>query len=166
MTSSVEPPLKLPFGIFIRKFGMRAKVEDGQLKPLVVVNDDENSGTELPPIPVSNNGNVLNPVLMGAKIKDLRPGKSFRIPMVNPVTSTPQDVQGGTSIIATVSADTIEWSKQEIPCLRIDFKPLGDASLASNFEASTWYRQKDGLVLKQTMKVLNLDLQLIRVDEK
>ena len=167
---SVEPEKMKPVKFGIRldpfKFGIRAKVEDGKLKPRLVLNGDEDSGTELTSIPVSKNGIVLNPAQVGGKIKDLWPGKSWRIPMFNPLTSTPDNVRGGDNIIATVSEETIEWSKKESPCFRIDFKPLSDESLASRFEASTWVRRSDGLVLQQSIKMKTLDLQLIRIDEK
>ncbi len=168
--------LKAHLGVESMKVVTRARIEDAKLKPRLAIldaNGREMWSMEPAAIPVSNNGSVLNPAQMGDKITGLWPGKSWRIPMVNPLAdplSLKQDAaQQVANVIATVSAGTIDWANnKDVPCLRIDFTPPPDVAMASSLESATWVRRSDGLVLKQkiNMKTLNLDLELLRIEEK
>jgi hypothetical protein len=120
------------------------------------------------PVAVSRRGSVFNPRQPVNKLRGLRPGQRWRMPMVDPVTDTlraaaSQAVPGfkfpdlpvlQAEVLSTVQILPLLHQKSMkkdpapnprrsgVPCLVIQY--TGD-----DISARTWVRQSDGLVLRQ-----------------
>jgi hypothetical protein len=109
---------------------------------------------DLPPVPVSPNGTVLNPLHPVNRIAGLRPGQHWRMPLVDPLADAvaaqvardlPAFKPTPRFLNAQVLAEPqiLMYEGREVPCLVIEYH--GDDDLA----ARTFVRQSDGLVLRQ-----------------
>jgi len=159
-------------------FSLRAKVEDGFLKPTVRVGDFELMS--LDPIRIPEQSGVLNPIQLGNKITGLHAGQTWSIPLLNPLSANPNlGAKSGAQLLAEVSDEAdFPWenplvasirsgevrvfgvSKQvkTVPCFRIDFRRSGETSPS----ATSWVRRSDGVVLQQKVSDFGVHLLLIR----
>jgi hypothetical protein len=112
----------------------------------------------LEPVPVSAAG-VLNPLHPVQRVRGLRPGQRWTMPLVDPLADAlrvalgrfVKDTLGGQalsmsgprSLVAEVTGPRgLEWNGREHDCYVIEY--AGD-----DYRAATWVRVRDGLVLRQ-----------------
>lgn len=103
------------------------------------------------PIDLPARGSVINPMHPVNRIRDLRPGQSWRQATFDPLAAGLAALGRGMLgeperwLQAEVLPETqpLQWDNQSVPCLVIRYR--GDDDL----EARTWVREKDGLVLRQ-----------------
>jgi hypothetical protein len=119
------------------------EVEDGMLCPQV-------HGTLIPktkgakvPVPV----NVLNPMHLLNKLRGVREGLTWTIPLLDPVSANlPGQHSADLAVVeGTVVTNTLNWHGEVVPCYTIEYRPIG----ADRVVARTWVRRRDGLVLQQ-----------------
>jgi hypothetical protein len=120
------------------------EIRDGQLyshcrvdSPLHDLNDD------LPPIPVSQRGSVLNPLQPLNRLHGLRVGQHWRVPLMNPLAGV---LPGSTPDVQFLEADVrqglFSLNGGGIPCYVIDYQ-------GNEITGKTWVRQSDNTVLQQ-----------------
>jgi hypothetical protein len=105
---------------------------------------------DLAPVPVSRQGTFLNPLQPVTRIKGLRPGQEWDLPLVDPVAdalaaSAPFGVpERDTRLHARVlpQTQTLRWKDVDRPCLVIEYQ-------GKRSEARTWVQEGSGLVLRQ-----------------
>jgi len=106
---------------------------------------------DLQPVPVSDQGSVLLPLHPVNRIQGLRPGQTWRIPVMNPLLASARaalpvgDGDDGTRYLQAEvlpSPQLLTWKQREVPCLVIRYR--GD-----EMTASTWVEEDTGLVLRQ-----------------
>ena len=115
--------------------------------------------TDLKPVAVTAHGSVLSPLHPVNRIAGLRPGQTWRMPLVDPVKDAfaalvrdalPADLPGlgdeNREIVLTASVrpkpETLTWNGKPAECLVIDCR--GD-----DVTAATWVQVGDGKVLRQ-----------------
>ena len=92
------------------------------------------------------------------KIPGLRAGRSWKVPLLDPLGAMVPGRKMTTSIlIAEVAEDDLEWQGQVVRCFRIDYREPGKKAAAH-----TWVRRGDGLVLQQEAKHDEMNLVLVR----
>ncbi len=137
------------------------------------------------PVEVSGNGNVLNPLHPVNRITGLRPGRSWQVPLFDPLavlSSARIEGKGGTDpVVQILSAllrgqggpaqfrrlnatvldapQLLPWDGRDEPCLVVEYRD-GDLS------ARTWVRQRDGAVLQQEANLRGEQLLLKRITFK
>ena len=115
---------------------------------------------ELPlePVEVSSQGSVLNPLHPINRVRGLRPGQHWPMPLVNPLNDSLMALlkkdpgaelllQGHTGVRILQAevlpeAQLLSWRDDEVSCLVIEYH--GD-----DRTARTWVREDNGLVLRQ-----------------
>jgi hypothetical protein len=103
---------------------------------------------DLDPVAVSAHGSVLSPLHPVNRIAGLRPGQTWRMPLVDPVADAFASlIPDGTGEILLTAAvrpqpETLTWNGKPVACLVIDYKGGG-------FTAVTWVQVGSGLVLRQ-----------------
>ena len=117
---------------------------------------------ELDPVPVSAHGSVLSPLHPVNRIAGLRPGQTWRLPLVDPIKdalSALASGQPGAEIVLTAHvlphAETLTWNNEPAECLVIDYQ--GD-----DVSARTWVQVGTGLVLRQDSERDGERLALVR----
>lgn len=125
------------------------QVRDRRFQPeAYVVLGDVKHPLDLPPVPVSGRGSVLNPMHPLNRIRGLRPGQQWTMPVVDPLGDFLSALQKGQPkdrvLQAQVLPETklLTWNGREWQCLVIEYE--GD-----DRSARTWLRVEDGLVLRQ-----------------
>jgi hypothetical protein len=100
-------------------------------------------------VPVSAQGSVLMPLHPVNQIRGLRPGQTWRVPVVDPLDDMLASlVPGGRKDPVYLRAKVLPetkaffWNNQDWECLVIEY--TGD-----DMSARTWVRRSDGLVLEQ-----------------
>ncbi len=139
-------------------------VVGGQLVPKVKIDGVETDLGPLKPQPVNvgAHGNVLNTMHLINKIPGLYQGRSWRVPLIDPLGALLPGQKSTISVlIALVHEDTLTWQDHEVPCYRIDYAEPGKQPLAH-----TWVRRGDGLVLEQQASQNDMDLTLVREASK
>jgi hypothetical protein len=121
-----------------------------------------NKEITLPPVAMSERGSALNPLHPVDRIRGLKPGRAWRITLVDPIGDGLRSLRGGgvsgpTYLLAQVlpRVDRLEWGGKERDCHVIRYK--GDG-----FEAQTWVLVSDGSVIRQQANYLGEDLVLER----
>jgi hypothetical protein len=116
------------------------------------------------PVPVSANGNVLNPLHPVNRVAGLRPGQHWRMPLIDPLRDA-LAANFGTNVGACFleahvlpKTELVRWEEQDWPCLVIEYH--GDDGTS----ARTWVRESDGLVLRQLAIFQDEQLVLQRGD--
>ena len=117
---------------------------------------------ELDPVPVSAHGSVLSPLHPVNRIAGLRPGQTWRLPLVDPIKDALTALasgQPGAEIVLTAHvlphAETLTWNNEPAECLVIDYQ--GD-----DVSARTWVQVGTGLVLRQDSERDGERLALVR----
>lgn len=117
---------------------------------------------ELDPVPVSAHGSVLSPLHPVNRIAGLRPGQTWRLPLVDPIKDAVTALvagQPGTEIVLTArvlsQTQTLTWNNEPTECLIIEYQ--GD-----DVSARTWVQVGTGLVLRQDSERDGERLSLVR----
>jgi hypothetical protein len=161
-------------------------VQDGTFQPAgQITMPGETQKIEFDPVPLTGRGSVLNPLHPVNRLTGLRPGRTWQIPLFDPLsvltaarlegknTKDPAMLavmallQGNSNgsqlrrLNATVLAgvQSLSWDDQEEVCQVIEYRD-GDLS------AHTWVRQKDGIVLQQEANLRGDQMVLKRVSTK
>ena len=143
---------------------IKGKVVAGQFTPRVYIGGVETDLGPLKPQPVrvGAHGNILNTMHLVNKIPGLYAGRSWRVPLVDPLGAL---LPGQKSTISVLIADVrdgiLTWQNQEVPCFRIDYAEPGKQAIAH-----TWVRRGDGLVLRQEAIQNDMDMTLVREASK
>jgi hypothetical protein len=157
---SLETEVKLAALSFEIKAEIKGEVKGGVLTPRIYLDDKEkNLGPFQPqPVPVASHGSILNTMHMVNKIQGLYVGRTWKVPLLDPLGSIVPGRKATPSIlIAQVSADNLDWQGEAVPCFRIDYYEPGKEAAAH-----TWVRRRDGLVLQQEANRDEMDLVLVR----
>lgn len=139
---------------------IRGTVVKGQLMPRVFIDGVETDLGPLKPQPVNvgAHGNILNTMHLVNKIPGLYAGRSWRVPLIDPLGALLPGQKSTISVlIAEVHHDTLSWQNQDVPCYRIDYAEPGKQAIAH-----TWVRRGDGLVLRQEAMQNDMDMTLVR----
>ncbi len=115
------------------------------------------------PVPVSHRGSVLLPTHPVSRLRGLRPGQSWKTPIINPLADALSAMMpgGDRSSPRSLSARVLpelqllpetpnpieKW--KEIPCLVIEY----EGSEKDKSQPRTWVRAADGLVLRQEVEL-------------
>ena len=147
-----------PMGLDAR-LRIEGKVDGGWFKPHGYVGiSGKRENLDLEPVPVSQRGTIINALHPVNRIRGLRRGQHWRVPMVDPLAdSLYAMVQKDPALQAlfkknpgapTLQAEVLlhspqlQYARRYYGCLVIEYR--GD-----NIIAHTWVRESDGLVLKQ-----------------
>ena len=113
-------------------------------------------------MPVSAHGSVLSPLHPVNRIAGLRPGQTWRLPLVDPIKDALTALaagQPGAEIVLTAhvlpQTETLTWNNQPTECLVIEYQ--GD-----DVSARTWVQVGTGLVLRQDSERDGERLSLVR----
>jgi hypothetical protein len=116
-------------------------------------------------VPVTEQGNVLNPMHPINRMSGLRAGQRFAVPTVQLLAAAMvqlgQKQPAVRQLWATVYEDHLTWNEQEILCWRIDYTDADQKTTAR-----TWVRQADDRVLQQEASHQGLTLVLVRDAKK
>lgn len=151
---------------------MRGTVEDGAVEPRLFLNQAE-FPTGMGKVPVSDQGNMLNPMHLVNRLPGLHVGRRWRVPLFDPLGGDPGkffgtklgDLVGAGEDLtvpvleAEVKADTLTWAGKDVPCFKIEYRRPGEPAVV----ASTWARRSDGLVLQQQARHQLIELTLQRM---
>ena len=123
-----------------------------------LTNGKVKSEGDLPPVAVSHHGSVLNPLQPVTRIRGLKRGQRWQMPMVDPLADALAaafvewvglDLRGlvgghNAPLRARVlpEAQTLNWHKKEVRCLVIEYE-------GKDTSARTWVMEDTGLVLRQ-----------------
>jgi hypothetical protein len=118
--------------------------------------------------PVSDSGNMLNPMHLVPKISGLHEGRTWKIPLMNPLEAIPTEYRDLVptrnmvvkELIATVLVEDRDWHGALEPCFKIEYGKPGERPLAA-----TWVRRRDDLVLEQWASYEGVEYTLQRVNE-
>jgi hypothetical protein len=145
-------------------------VRDGNLEPSgsVTIFGDRRD-LHFDPVPMTGRGSVLNPLHPVHRLRGLRPGREWNVPLFDPVALLSgvridgKDKGGNDAMFHFVSqflrdqggpkvrslhaevlsaSRTLSWGTTEIECLVIEYR-------SGEMAARTWVRERDGLVLQQ-----------------
>jgi hypothetical protein len=104
---------------------------------------------ELKAVPVSQHGSMLLPLHPVNRIQGLRPGQTWRLPVVSPLAAALAATAGladdGTRVLqAEVLPQTqpLPWHERDVPCLVIRYR-------GEEMTAATWVEEETGQVLRQ-----------------
>jgi hypothetical protein len=108
---------------------------------------------DLPAVEVANQGSILNPLHPVSRVTGLAPGKTWRLPLVDPVRDALASViPGGAKGVSYVQAHVLpeiqllHWEGEPRPCYVIEYEGEGVA-------ARTWVMVSDGTVLRQEARM-------------
>jgi hypothetical protein len=144
------------------KGSLTGAVRDGALYAHLHVDSTLLTGkpidADLDPVPVPRHGSVLSPLHPVNRIEGLRPGQTWRLPLVDPLKTAfgmlLQKYLGGLAPDASdreivLTARVLEqkqlltWNKRQVECLVVEY--VGDDDVS----AKTWVKADTGLVLRQ-----------------
>jgi hypothetical protein len=156
----------IPFEI-----AFHGQVRDRQMHPKLKVllgDQDVNPFPPLEPFEVSETGNVLNPMHLVHKISGLSVGRTWKVPLMDPLKAAPEAVrdlvpgkQGVLDfVVALVRDEPLEWLGKEVPCFKIEYSKPGEAPLAA-----TWVRRRDAIVLQQWASFEGVEYAFQRAQE-
>ncbi|MBV9125908.1 MAG: hypothetical protein JO112_21365 [Planctomycetes bacterium] len=130
---------------------------------------------DLEPVAMPSRGSVLNPMHPLNRIKGLRPGQHWRMPLIDPLTDAlrgtaaklnlPAGMLSQDQNLHSLEAEvlpqpqTLTWGGQEISCLVIEYH-------GPDIVARTLVREGDGLVFQQEVTQNGTSLTLERLDPR
>jgi hypothetical protein len=125
---------------------IRGEVEGGRLTPhLHFESAGKALDKDLPAVEVPARGSVLMPLHPVERIRGLRRGQSWRVPVVDPVADSIKQffpLSGGPRFLSARVADEAQELRPGVPCLVVHYQ--GD-----DLEARTWVEEATGQVLRQ-----------------
>jgi hypothetical protein len=178
--------LAVPVFVFSVVADIGGPVQDGTFLPEGTVTlPGQTQKIEFDPVPLSGRGSVLNPLHPVNRLTGLRPGRTWQIPLFDPLavltaarfegknTKDPAMLavmallqgHGNGSQFRRLNATVLDgtqslfWDKHEEVCQVIEYR---DGDLG----ARTWVRQKDGTVLQQEANLRGDQIVLKRVSTK
>jgi hypothetical protein len=153
------------------EFDFKGEVKEHHFHPQLTVRayGKELESPELEPFPVSESGNILNPMHLVHKISGLRAGRSWRIPLMDPMRAIPARLRPLAptkdlvvdELTATVSLDDLSHHGVVEPCYKIEYSKAED----SRPSAATWVRRRDDAVLQQWARHEGIEYTLQRARE-
>lgn len=182
---------KVPFNLAgIKNFQVEAQVEGqvkdrlfkphGKIKATNLDNPDEQFEMpfDLEGVSVADQGSVLNPLQPLNRLPNIRPGQTWSMPIVDPLTQALQEsakaivgpklaeaLKGTGSSVSVLHARVLPkpqilvWGddreKQEVLCLVIEYE-------GEDIRLRTWVRQDNSLILQQEIKKGDHELVLVR----
>jgi hypothetical protein len=153
-------------GAVHQEFEMEVKgnVENEVLEPRLFLGP-EMAPFKLGKMRVPSGGTVLNPMHLLNRVPGMRPGRHWRVPLLDPLADTnaigafiPKSL-AVTELEASVEPVMLKWGHEEVTCYCIEYRKPGEADV----RARTWVRRRDGLVLQQEAGVGGLALIIQRV---
>ena len=163
VTRELEPPRLIegrvaPPRLIEGRGQIKGPVKDRQFTPHLSLNVGGLPLIErdLPPVQVSDRGNVLNPFQPINRLGGLRKGQHWRMPMVHPLTDAvsaavssllKQDLAAVSALDAEVLPDVhvLEWGHSLVLCLVVE-------CTGEDIRVRTWVRESDGSVLRQEVE--------------
>ena len=159
-------------GTAIAKTHVEGQVENERFTPQASV---ELNGTRmdlpLEPVAVSSQGSVLNPLHPINRVRGLRRGQQWQMPLVNPLNDSlmallkkdpgAELLLQGRVPVGMLRAEVLPdvellgWKSQEVPCLVIEYH--GD-----NLTARTWVGEENGLVFRQEFSFWGDQVVMVR----
>ena len=141
---------------------VRGGVLEPQLKLMGTAVDMPGLGT----VDVSEHGSILNPLHLFHRLPGLREGQRWKVPLLDPLKLfsakglVPAPLGGASFpfLEAQVGAGTLEWDRQEVPCLHVVYREPGKDPVAA-----TWVRRHDALVLAQEARHGGTTLTIRRI---
>ena len=105
---------------------------------------------DLKPVAVSRRGTVVNPLQPLNRIQGLRPGQRWTVPLMEPLEEVLSMFRGGSAGMRYLDAhvlpepETLTWGSRKYTdaCLVIVYR-------GEEYQARTWVRATDGLVVRQ-----------------
>jgi hypothetical protein len=145
---------------------IRGEVVNQALEPHLFIEGVEQKFVDLGKIDMTQQGNVINPMILVNRLRGLYEGRTWKIPMFDPFRGINLPVAGGLikqmaappSLIAEVKTDTLTWDRREVACYKIEYHEAG-----KDVTARTWARKNDGLVLQQESAHLGFEMVLQRM---
>ncbi len=136
------------------------EVRDQQFYPHVIINVPLIMKVErdLEPVPMARRPSLMNPLQPVNRLANLRKGQHWRIPIVDPLTSTWQRSAKIQSLNAEVLPETrpLKWgTNKEVPCLIIEYE-------GEEISGHTWVQESDGLVVCQEVQQHGETMKLLR----
>jgi hypothetical protein len=139
-------------------------VRDGRFRPHLRASSPAlpnlDFDNDLDPVPVSAHGSILSPMHPVNRIAGLRPGQTWRLPLVDPVRTVVSALArkyvsdlapGAGDEEVVVTAQVLPQTKTltrdgrpPVECLVVEYRGQGD-----DVTAETWVRADDGRVLRQ-----------------
>ncbi len=119
----------------------------------------------LEPFAVSESGSILNPMHLVPKISGLREGRTWPVPLMDPLRAVPAalkdfvpvKIAAVQQVIATVTTEDRKWGDVNVPCFKIAYAKPGERPLAA-----TWVRRSDDAVLEQWASYEGIEYTLQR----
>lgn len=130
-------------------------VESGRLAPHLRISSPALSKPfekDLPAVAVPARGSVLLPLHPVDRIRGLRPGQAWTVPLLEPIGDSLNEwfgIGGGARFLhARIRDETapLPERREDVPCLVIDYR--GD-----DLKASTWVEEATGRVLRQDAEI-------------
>lgn len=149
------------------EFEFKGEIKEHLFHPKLIVRafGEELKGfPELEPFPVAESGNILNPMHLVHKISGLSAGRTWRIPLMDPMRALPSRLRVAPQelsvdeLIASVSLDDLSHHRVDEPCYKIEYSKSGE----SRPLAATWVRRRDDAVLQQWARYEGLEYTLQR----
>jgi hypothetical protein len=135
---------------------IEGKVTSGQMAPIVtgkVLGQEKR--IEMPPVDVPRGGGLLQPLHPVNRIRDLRPGQAWTVPVFDSLADSMQSIQGVGSVPRVLRArvrpapEVLEGGKRKPEeCYVIDYT-------SDEIQATTWVSTRTGLVLAQKVLLNN-----------
>src|SRR5207249_1372496 len=110
--------------------GIKGDIADGQFEPIVFSGAFEH---KLDKFDVPQQGNIVNPMHLVNRLRDLHEGKTWKITLVDPFEGLKaqyggqiiKQIAGPSAVIAQVKTDTLEWDRKEVACYMIEYHEAG-----------------------------------------
>jgi hypothetical protein len=160
----------LGFGAIDLDAELDGEVKDGFLEPKLEAFGSPVERFRFGKIPVADNGSILNPMHLVHRLPRLQEGQRWKVPLFDPFAMfSVKEILGQKLPVlpktppyldAQVVAATMTWNREEVACLRVDYREPGKDEVAR-----TWVRRADGLVLAQEAKQHGYDFSIRRVPE-
>jgi hypothetical protein len=136
------------------KISISGEVENGTLSPTVTLHNSNNpQSLGLPKAVVPDDGSILMPLHPVNRVRGIRPGLHWRMPVMDPLADSVGAMQGTPAgprfLDAEVRKDVeyFTWGAQvDVPCFVIDYT-------GEDITAATWVHHETGVVMRQEAKL-------------
>jgi hypothetical protein len=90
-----------------------------------------------------------------SRVPGLLAEQCWRLPLLDPGLAG----MSLTELEARVRLELLDWENHPVPCYKIEYRTPGEQEV----RASTWVRQRDGLVLQQDAGFGGREFEIVRV---